>query len=178
MDHSYIDEHNVPALYLAHELDSKERETFEEHFADCAECMDRLALAEIFRGRTNGHYRAPETAGTLQTAPGFWSRLDRYPRRRSLVLAGLVVLLIGGAPAAFFAGENMALRARLVEQYGRITEWQGIIKDASGAIVWRGQGSSAVPSTLAPGTYTVVISGRTADGRELRVSSSRLSVQP
>jgi hypothetical protein len=49
MDHQYIEEHHIADRYLMRQLSAEERARFEEHFVDCAECLDRVALAEIFR---------------------------------------------------------------------------------------------------------------------------------
>ena len=48
LDHPYIDAHNVAERFVRGELPKYERESFERHYVECAECMDRVALAQIF----------------------------------------------------------------------------------------------------------------------------------
>jgi hypothetical protein len=57
MDHGYIEQSRIADRYLARELDPEEARLFESHFVDCSECLDRLALAEIFRQHHNGTQR-------------------------------------------------------------------------------------------------------------------------
>ncbi len=54
MDHAYIDANSIAERYLNHALPPDQLQEFEEHFADCQECTDRLLLAEMFHAR-NGH---------------------------------------------------------------------------------------------------------------------------
>ncbi len=63
MDHRYIDDHSVPARYLAHALSPPERAEFEAHLVDCQECADRVLLAEMFQNR-NGHVKEPAPCAT------------------------------------------------------------------------------------------------------------------
>jgi anti-sigma factor RsiW len=48
MDHGYIDAQDVAGRYLRKELPEADREAFEAHLVDCAECADRVLLAEMF----------------------------------------------------------------------------------------------------------------------------------
>jgi hypothetical protein len=54
MDHAYIDANSIAERYLDQGLSDEELREFEEHIVDCAECADRLLLAEMFHAR-NGH---------------------------------------------------------------------------------------------------------------------------
>jgi anti-sigma factor RsiW len=49
MDHGYIEENNVADRYLMGKLSAEERARFEEHFVDCAQCLDRLETTEGIR---------------------------------------------------------------------------------------------------------------------------------
>ena len=48
-DHSYIDEHKLAERFVKGQLRKHERESFERHYVECPECMDRVALAQLFQ---------------------------------------------------------------------------------------------------------------------------------
>ncbi|MBX9599750.1 MAG: zf-HC2 domain-containing protein [Bryobacteraceae bacterium] len=48
LDHQYIEANSIAERYLRRELSMEQRAAFEQHFVDCEECRDRLALAEMF----------------------------------------------------------------------------------------------------------------------------------
>jgi hypothetical protein len=50
MNHPFIEEHNIPFLYLLGKLPPEEQERFEDHFTACRECLDRLETTEHFIG--------------------------------------------------------------------------------------------------------------------------------
>jgi Putative zinc-finger len=49
MDHAYIGEHNIVDRYEMGKLSEAECVEFEEHFADCPECQQEIAVAQKFR---------------------------------------------------------------------------------------------------------------------------------
>ncbi len=49
INHAYIEERNVAERFVNGDLRQSEREAFERHYVDCQECMDRVALAQLFR---------------------------------------------------------------------------------------------------------------------------------
>ncbi|MEO8025808.1 MAG: zf-HC2 domain-containing protein [Bryobacteraceae bacterium] len=65
MDHKYIEDHRIADRYLDRSLNEAERSSFEKHFVDCAECMDRLALAEIFRSTPPRHRDSAASRGPV-----------------------------------------------------------------------------------------------------------------
>jgi len=64
MDHQHIEDQRIADRYLDRTLAHAERLAFEKHFVDCAECLDRLALAEMFRD-TPPRYRETKPAGPV-----------------------------------------------------------------------------------------------------------------
>lgn len=48
LNHEYIEANSITERYLRRELSAEQRAAFEQHFVDCEECRDRLALAEMF----------------------------------------------------------------------------------------------------------------------------------
>ena len=45
MDHHYIEENNLVERYVLGRLPAQEQVRFEEHFAECGECLEQLELA-------------------------------------------------------------------------------------------------------------------------------------
>ena len=83
--------------YLDNTLSEEERTAFEKHFVDCAECMDRLALAGMFHARN-------EKVSSLAAAPlplraRFVAQFK--PWQLVLIFAVSSILLIA-IPTAYF----------------------------------------------------------------------------
>ncbi|HEX5718275.1 MAG TPA: hypothetical protein VF179_19090 [Thermoanaerobaculia bacterium] len=99
MDHTEIEERQIPELYLMGKLPPEEAAGFEEHYLHCQECLDRLELAESMeRGfkRAAGQ-DAARVAATRQIAVLAWlSRLGRSRQMAALAMAVLVVAILPG----------------------------------------------------------------------------------
>jgi broad specificity phosphatase PhoE len=99
MDHTEIEERQIPELYLRGQLPPDEAASFEEHYLHCQECLDRLELAESMeRGfkRAAGQ-DAARAAATRQIAILAWlSRLGRSRQLAALAAAVLVVAVLPG----------------------------------------------------------------------------------
>ena len=104
MDHNYIDEHDVAALYLRDKLDPNERERFEKHFASCPECMDRIALAELFLQAATPQVHAPVEPLKPDPVRGFNVHIAHVEPWRLWTAITLGAVLLVGLPTAFFAG--------------------------------------------------------------------------
>jgi putative zinc finger protein len=114
LDHAYIDDHDIATLYLRGALNAREREEFEQHFANCPECIDRIALAEIFlqsrpRRRVVAEPTPPEArplAPKVATAPvpSFSLRIAKFQPWRLWAVVAMIACLIVGLPSAFVAG--------------------------------------------------------------------------
>ncbi len=110
MDHQYIDQHDIAGRYLRKELPAAERDKFQAHMVDCAECADRVLLAEMFErngGKLPGASAAPSSE---QPVPAFLSVKQQLPLRARIVahltpwqLAALFSILIVMV-LAMFAG--------------------------------------------------------------------------
>lgn len=141
MDHRQIEEENVAARYLRRELPAATKAQFERHFVDCPECMDRIALAEMFGEPP------PTRPLTISRRKQRW--------RRNLLLAMVMSAVVGG-PVAFWAGQRMGARC---PAEGCEIE----IRSEAGAVVW--QESSIYPGivvprrTLSKGKYEVTVRG-------------------
>jgi hypothetical protein len=72
MDHETALRMNFPERYAAGELAAAERDAFEEHFADCGQCLNHLWMASVFAANTRAVLR---DRAAWQTAPA------RPPRR-------------------------------------------------------------------------------------------------
>jgi hypothetical protein len=93
MDHTYIDDHQIPERYLMGRLDPEEREAFEEHTMVCAECLERLELAAGLRSGLQ------QTAALAVVRTGLLAALARLGRSRGMALAFTVLLLVALLPS-------------------------------------------------------------------------------
>lgn len=115
MDHQTIDETHVVERYLLGQLSPQEAETFEDHYVDCAECLDRLELSRRLRqGLLQVATEEAVQAAVVQRL-GLLARLARLGRSRQLglALAAAAVLLI--LPAGLLLREVRRLDGELVE---------------------------------------------------------------
>jgi hypothetical protein len=99
MDHTYLDDHQIPERYLMGRLSPEEREAFEEHTMVCAECRERLGLAAGLRsGFQQTAAAAAARAGALRL--GLLAALARrLGRSRGMALAFTVLLLVALLPS-------------------------------------------------------------------------------
>lgn len=87
MDHPYIEEHKIAERFVNGELAQQERESFEHHYVDCDECMDRVALAQIFR--IEGRKPMPKKPnGIFHFLAGF------TPRQQTLIFVASTLALL------------------------------------------------------------------------------------
>ena len=93
MDHTYIDDHQIPERYLMGRLDPEEREAFEEHTMVCAECLERLELAAGLRSGLQ------QTAAAAVVRTGLLAALARLTRSRGMALAFTLLLLVALLPS-------------------------------------------------------------------------------
>jgi hypothetical protein len=125
MEHSYIDEHYVADRYLLGKLSPEERVRFEEHVADCMQCLDRLETTEDFRAglRIVVAREALLQRADLQTGrAGLLASLVRLSRARLAALLVGATLLIG-LPLAAMIMERSA-RRDLAQATQALSEWQ------------------------------------------------------
>lgn len=135
MDHQYIEEHNLADRYLTRNLPPDERARFEEHFVDCPECLDRLALAEMFRESSQETAAAatprtttppprkpePEPPKFLETPatalePPAPELVWRFKTRHPTAVIASVILVLLALPAAFPIGLRVGWLGRAAAQ--------------------------------------------------------------
>ena len=98
MDHARIDENQIADRYLMRKLDEAERRSFEEHFVDCAECLERLEAVE---GLREGLKELPAARSRATT-----SLRPFAPRARLLpILLAAACLVVAVAASLFFYAE-------------------------------------------------------------------------
>lgn len=121
MDHNYIEEYHVADRYLRNGLSPEERKEFERHFVDCPECLDRLALAEIFRHGEDGEQNKAKVFQVVVAAPP-----AQTPRPRlmtewiaqfagwqwALILAAAGLLLVS-VPTGYFLWQLSVMNQQL-----------------------------------------------------------------
>jgi hypothetical protein len=89
MDHSYIEERDIPFLYTIGKLPQEERERFEEHFIECTDCQERLEVLRSFR---RGLANVSGSAGSKPARDASIQRWSWSGWRLILASAGVVVL--------------------------------------------------------------------------------------
>jgi hypothetical protein len=132
MEHSYIEEQNIAARYLSGKLSAEELMRFEEHFVDCAPCLDFLettddlrrglktiAAEEALRAHTNLQMGLAGVAGAARLL-ALVVRLIRA--RRAAMLAGLILVI--ALPAASLILEWRSARRELAQAKLTLSELQ------------------------------------------------------
>jgi len=105
MDHPFIEEHNIPYLYLLGKLPAEEQEHFEEHFIVCPECLNRLETTESFIGGLKTVATEDILRLHAYVQAGILAWLARLSRKRQAMLLSITVLLLLALPAALFIAE-------------------------------------------------------------------------
>jgi hypothetical protein len=126
MEHSYIEDHHIADRYLSGKLSIKERMRFEEHFVDCAECLDRLQTIDDFCAglRTVAAEEATRLRAHLSVGQaGVLARVALLVRRRQGPLLAVAILLIA-LPMALLIPEWRSARRELVQARQESSEWR------------------------------------------------------
>jgi anti-sigma factor RsiW len=115
MNHEYIDQHDIAGQYLRKELADGDRDAFQAHLVDCAECADRVLLAEMFQA--DG-----ETKPNVVPMPHFTLTEPKLPLRARIIaylspwqiaiLLILAVLLLLSVVGALFWWELQNVKSR------------------------------------------------------------------
>jgi hypothetical protein len=105
MDHPFIEEHNIPYLYLLGKLPAEEQEHFEEHFIVCLECLNRLETTESFIYSLKTVAKEDILRPHAYVQAGILAWLAQLGRKRQAMLLSITILLLLGLPAAFFIAE-------------------------------------------------------------------------
>lgn len=114
MDHEKIDERQIAERYVLGRLDPEERQLFEEHFLDCAECLERVELAEQLQ---QGLRRAAARRATAVAigGGGLLAVLARLRRWQRIALAAAALLLAAGLSLGLLFGRIARLDRELQE---------------------------------------------------------------
>jgi hypothetical protein len=127
MDHDYINEHGVVALYVAGRLSPEERAGFEEHCVDCRQCLEQIELTGELRDGLRqvakedaARAGVAQLGGAPQVAPALWAGPGSRSQRGLLAYAMVVVVGLG---AIFFV--DARYRSSEVAEARRTSEyWQ------------------------------------------------------
>jgi hypothetical protein len=124
MDHREIEEHNIPDRYLQGKLAADERTRFEEHFMECAECLERLEMTEDFRTQLRIVASEEAVRSPVYARPGLraWLVALTGPRQAAL-LAAAVVLLVA-LPAALLLMQAGQSRREAEQARLSSADWQ------------------------------------------------------
>ena len=127
MDHDYINEHGVVALYVAGRLSPEERAGFEEHFVDCRQCLKQIEVTgELRDGLRQVAKEDAARAGVAplgdapQVAPALWVGPGSRNPRGLLAYAMVVVVGLG---AIFFVDARYR-RSEVAEARRTSEDWQ------------------------------------------------------
>jgi hypothetical protein len=112
MDHATVDETHTAERYVLGQLSPEETLLFEEHSLGCAECMERIELAERLR---DGLQRAAVRRATAVAAGGALVALARLRRWQRAALGAFAVLLLAGLPIGLLASRATRLDRELAE---------------------------------------------------------------
>jgi len=92
MDHRLATESRAVERYFLGEMSLQEREAFEEHYFDCADCAEDVRSAAAFRANACELLRRPGAFEEKRRLFFFsWSLAQLAPLAASLLLAGVVV---------------------------------------------------------------------------------------
>ncbi len=114
--HVEIEARDWVDAYLAGRLSDAERDTFEAHYFDCPECLDRLEAAEGFRaGMLDVAAADLGQAAAARTGFGFLAALALLSRRRRLGLGAALLALLGLAvlPTLWLAARYRTLESEM-----------------------------------------------------------------
>jgi hypothetical protein len=127
MDHDYINEHGVVALYVAGRLSPEERAGFEEHFVDCRQCLEQIELTGELRDGLRqvakedaARAGVAQLGGAPQVAPALWAGPGSRSQRGLLAYAMVVVVGLG---AIFFVDARYR-RSEVAEARRTSEYWQ------------------------------------------------------
>ena len=127
MDHDYINEHGVVALYVAGRLSPEERAGFEEHFVDCRQCLEQIEVTgELRDGLRQVAKEDAARAGVAplgdapQVVPALWAGPGSRNPRGLLAYAMVVVVGLG---AIFFVDVRYR-RSEVAEARRTSEDWQ------------------------------------------------------
>jgi hypothetical protein len=127
MDHDYINEHGVVALYVAGKLSPEERARFEEHFVDCRQCLEQIELTGELRDGLRqvakedaARAGVAQLGGAPQVAPALWAGPGSRSQRGLLAYAMVVVVGLG---AIFFVDARYR-RSEVAEARRTSEYWQ------------------------------------------------------
>lgn len=130
MDHGYIDQYDLVERYLMGKLPDEERARFEDHYADCPECFDRLKITRNFIE----DLQSPAARQALQ--------LDNYtierthlpfaylssPRTMILAASFVLTIIIAGIIVSIVFIQN--LRSDVNQARNEAAEWQHNYEEA------------------------------------------------
>ena len=132
MDHDYIDEHGLVALYVAGKLSAEQRAGFEEHFVDCRQCLEQIEVTgELREGLRQV---AKEDAAGPGVARAGVARLGDAPQVDLALLAGTgswrrsgafayALMVVVGLGAIFFVDARYR-RSEVAEARRTSDDWQ------------------------------------------------------
>jgi len=113
MDHPFIEEHDIPYLYILGKLPAEEQEHFEEHFIVCPECINHLETTESFIDSLKTVATEDILRPQAYVQAGILAWIAQLSRKRQAMLLSITILLLVALPAALFVAEMKRVRGEL-----------------------------------------------------------------
>ena len=110
MDHETAIQIKASARYVVGDLPPEQRDEFEEHFSDCARCLDDVWTASVFAANAKSVFRdrAARESAPKKAAWWEWFSLRLVPGLAALGLAAFVVYQNAFVMPALRAPQSMA----------------------------------------------------------------------
>ncbi len=121
MEHSYIEEHSLIERYHGGRLPTEVEARFEEHFVDCAQCMEQLEAARGFERGLKAMVTEDLARARAVGMFAWWARRGRLAR---LGLAAMALLVAAALPSLWFRGESRQLRQVAEQARGASEDWR------------------------------------------------------
>jgi Putative zinc-finger len=116
MNHRDVEEHQTVDRYLMGRLDAEEAARFEEHYLGCAECLDRLELAEAFQQGLRQVAAEDLAKGAVLRRAGLVAWLVRSAGSRRPGLLATALLLAVVLPLGFLYQRERTARSALADR--------------------------------------------------------------
>ncbi len=110
MDHDQAIETKFPMRYVLQELTPADRDEFEEHMADCSNCMNEVWMATAFAANAKEVFRAEGARQVAERAP-WWGRFSFGAAPQWIPVAACLLLAVTVGYQNLF--EIQSLRAKI-----------------------------------------------------------------
>jgi hypothetical protein len=115
LNHATSQERNLVSLYVMGKLSPQEEAEFEEHLAECPQCLDEVELTEDFRAALQRVALEDAVRSRVLKRRGAFARLAAMGDWERAALLAVAMLLLLGGPGAFFVSKIRRRDAELAQ---------------------------------------------------------------